>query len=88
MAARFILHGDHLAKVDLLGTPFLRPVQYDRMFFDSVKYANLLHVFTNANSRERFSRYIIVSKRKYAKVYVNSRYKHIFVLLVTSNNCF
>ena len=29
MAARFFLHGDHLAKVVLLGTPLLRPVQYD-----------------------------------------------------------
>ena len=29
MAARFFLHGDHLAKVVLSGTPFLRPVQYD-----------------------------------------------------------
>ena len=57
MAARFFLHGDHLAKVVLLGTPlrpvqydstFLRPVQYDRTFIDSVQYGNLLDVFTNA----------------------------------------
>ena len=58
MAARFFLHGDHLAKVVLLGTPllrpvlydrtFLRPVQYDRTFLDSVQYGNLLDVFTNA----------------------------------------
>ena len=58
MAARFLLHGDHLAKVVLLGTPllrpvqydrtFLRPVQYDRTFLDSVQYGNLLDVFTNA----------------------------------------
>ena len=57
MAARFFLHGDHLAKVVLSGTPLLRPVQYDRMFLrpvqydrtflDSVQYGNLLHVFTN-----------------------------------------
>ena len=57
MAARFFLHGDHLAKVVLLGTPllrpvqydrtFLRPVQYDRTFLDSVQYGNLLDVFTN-----------------------------------------
>ena len=58
MAARFFLHGDHLAKVVLSGTPllrpvqydrtFLRPVQYDRTFLDSVQYGNLLNVFTNA----------------------------------------
>ena len=57
MAARFFLHGDHLAKVVLLGTPllrpvqydrtFLRPVQYDRTFLDSLQYGNLLDVFTN-----------------------------------------
>ena len=57
MAARFFLHGDHLAKVVLSGTPllrpvqydrtFLRPVQYDRTFLDSVQYGNLLNVFTN-----------------------------------------
>ena len=29
MAGRFLLHGDHLAKVVLSGTPLLRPVQYD-----------------------------------------------------------
>ena len=38
MAARFFLHGDHLAKVVLPGTPLLRPVQYDRTFLDSVQY--------------------------------------------------
>ena len=59
MAARFFLHGDHLVKVVLSETPFLRPVQYDRMFLDSVQYENLLHVFSNANSREQFSGYII-----------------------------
>ena len=59
VAARFFLHCDHLAKVVLSGTPFLRPVQYDRMFLDSAQYGNLLHVFTNANSRERFPWYII-----------------------------
>ena len=48
MAARFFLHGDHLAKVVLSETPFLRPVQYDRMFLDSVQYGNQLHVFANA----------------------------------------
>ena len=58
MAARFFLHGDHLAKVVLSGTPLLRhvqydrmfliPVQYDRTFLDSVQYGNLLDVFTNA----------------------------------------
>ena len=58
MAARFFLHGDHLAKVVLLGTPLLRPVQYDRTFlrpvqydttfFDSMQYGNLLNAFTNA----------------------------------------
>ena len=58
MAARFFLHGDHLAKVVLSGTPlfspvqydrtFLRPVQYDRIFLDSVQYGNLFFVFTKA----------------------------------------
>ena len=58
MAARFFLHGDHLAKVVLSGTPLLRPVQYDRTFLrlmqydrtflDSVQYGNLLNVFANA----------------------------------------
>ena len=58
MAARFFLHGKHLAKEVLLGTPLLRPVQYDRTFLrplqydrtllDSVQYGNLLNVFTNA----------------------------------------
>ena len=58
MAAKFFLHGDHLAKVVLSGPPllrpvqydrtFLRPVQYDRTFLDSVQYGNLLTVFTNA----------------------------------------
>ena len=58
MAARFFLHGDHLAKVVLFGTPLLRPVQYDRTFLrsvqydrtflDSVQYGNLLNDFTNA----------------------------------------
>ena len=58
MAVRFFLHGDHLAKVVLSGTPLLRPVQYDRTFLrhvqyertflDSVQYENLLNVFTNA----------------------------------------
>ena len=28
------------------------------MFLDSVQYGNLLHVFTNANSKERFPGYI------------------------------
>ena len=40
MAARFFLHGDHLAKVVLSGTHFLRPVQYDGMFLDPVQYGN------------------------------------------------
>ena len=35
MAARFSLHGDHLAKVGLSGTPLLRPGQYNRTFLDS-----------------------------------------------------
>ena len=35
MAARFFLHGDHLAKVALSGTPLLRPGQYHRTFLDS-----------------------------------------------------
>ena len=58
MADRFFLHGDHLAKVVLSGTPLLRPVQYertflspvqyDRTFLDSVQYGNLLDVFINA----------------------------------------
>ena len=58
MAARFFLHGDHLAKVVLSGKPllrpvqydrtFLRPVQYDRTFLDCVQYGNLLNVFTKA----------------------------------------
>ena len=58
MAARFFLHSDHLAKVVLVGTPllrpvqydrtFLRPVQYDRTFLESVQYGNLLKVFTDA----------------------------------------
>ena len=38
MAARFFLHGDHLAIVVLSGTPLLRPVQYDRTFLRSVQY--------------------------------------------------
>ena len=38
MAARFFLHGDHLAKVVLSGTPLLRPVQYDRTFLRPVQY--------------------------------------------------
>ena len=38
MAARFFLHGDHREKVVLSGTPLLRPVQYHRMFLDSVQY--------------------------------------------------
>ena len=54
MAARFILHGDHLTKVVLSGTPLLRPVQYDRTFLDSVQYGNLLNVFTNAIWMEQF----------------------------------
>ena len=61
MAARFVLHGDHQAKVVLSGTPLLRPVQYHRTFLDSVQYENLLHVFTNANSMEPFSGYIIIN---------------------------
>ena len=69
MAARFFLHGDHLAKVVMSETPllrpvqydrtFLRPVQYDRTFLDSVQYWNLLNVFTNAIWMEQFSGYII-----------------------------
>ena len=53
IAARFILHGDQLAKVVLSETPLLRPVQYDRTilrpvqyditFLDSVQYGNLLY---------------------------------------------
>ena len=35
MAARFFLHGDHLAKVVLSGAPLLRPGQYHRTFLDS-----------------------------------------------------
>ena len=38
VAARFFLHGDHLAKVVLLGTTLLRPVQYDRTFLRPVQY--------------------------------------------------
>ena len=60
MAARFFLHGDHHAKVVPSGMPLLRPVQYHRTFLDSVQYENLLHVFTNANSMEPFSGYIII----------------------------
>ena len=60
MAAIFFLRCNHLAKVVLSGTPFLRPVQYDLMFLDSVQYGNILHVFTNANSRERFPGFIII----------------------------
>ena len=56
-AARFFLHGNYLAKVVLSEMPFLRPVQYDRMFLDFVQYGNLLHVFTNVNSEERFPGY-------------------------------
>ena len=73
MAARFFLHGDHLAKVVLSGTPLLRPVQYDRTFIDSlqyyrkfldsVQYGNLLKVFTNAIIMKQFSRYIIKRTR-------------------------
>ena len=59
IAARFFLHGDHHAKVVPLGAPLFRPVQYHRTFLDSVQYENLLHVFTNANSMEPFSGYII-----------------------------
>ena len=59
MAARFFLHSDLHAKVVPSGTPFLRPVQYHRTFLDTVQYENLLHVFTNANSMEPFSGYII-----------------------------
>ena len=66
MAARFFLHGDHLAKVVLLGTPRLRPVQYDRTFLDSVQYGNLLDDFTNAIWMEQFSGYII-SKNEFNK---------------------
>ena len=36
MAARFFLHGEHLAKV-VSGTPLLRPVQYDRTFLRPVR---------------------------------------------------
>ena len=61
MAVRFLLHGDHLAKVVLSGTPFFRPMRNDRMFLDSVQYENVLHVFTNANSRERFPGHIILN---------------------------
>ena len=59
MAARFFLHADQLVQVVLSGTPFLRSVQYDRMFIGCVHYGNLLHVYTNANLRERFLGYII-----------------------------
>ena len=38
MAAIFFLHDDLLAKIVLLGTHLLRPVQYDRTFLDNVKY--------------------------------------------------
>ena len=38
MAARFFLHCDHLAKVVLLGTPLLRPVQFDRTFLRPVQW--------------------------------------------------
>ena len=48
MAAKFFLHGNHLAKVVLSGKPLLRPMQYDRTFIDSVQYGNLLNVFTYA----------------------------------------
>ena len=64
MAARFFLHGDHLAKVILSGTSllrpvqydrtFLRPVQYDRTFLDSVQYGNLLNVFRDAREEAVF----------------------------------
>ena len=56
MASRFFLHGDHLAKVVLSGTPllrpvqydrtFLRPVQYDRTFFDSSQYIHIITLVT------------------------------------------
>ena len=49
MAAGFFLRDDHLARVVLLGTPFLGPVQYDRTYLDNVKYENLLNAFTNVN---------------------------------------
>ena len=42
MAAIFFLHGDHLAKVFLSGTPLIRPVQYHRAFLDSGQYGNIM----------------------------------------------
>ena len=36
MAARFFLHGNHLAKVVLSGTPLFRSVQYDITFLRPV----------------------------------------------------
>ena len=75
MAARFVLHGDHQAKVVLSGTPLLRPVQYHRMFLDSVQYENLLHVFTNANSMEPISGYIIMLFSSIVRVGYNSDIK-------------
>ena len=38
MAARFFLHGNHLAKVVLSGTPLHRPVQYDRTFLKPLSH--------------------------------------------------
>ena len=62
---KVIVNGDHLAKEVLSGTPLLRPMQYDRTFFDSVQYertfldsvqyGKLLTFFT----LEQFSGYII-----------------------------
>ena len=36
-------NGDHLAKVVPPGTPFLRPVQYDRTFLGPVQYDRRFH---------------------------------------------
>ena len=54
MAARFFLHGGHLAKVVLSGTPLLRPVQYNRTSHRPVQYGR-----TFLDSMEQFSGYII-----------------------------
>ena len=59
MAARFFLHGDHLAKVFLLGTPLLRPLQYDRTFLRLRAIPKSIECFHQCNLKEQFSGYII-----------------------------
>ena len=60
MAAIFFLRGDHLAEVDMSGTPLLKAVQYHRTFLDNVENEK----YSKFSAKQQFCRDIRMCNRK------------------------